>query len=236
MAPAPDSSAAKSSRGAGNGTGNGGADGVGATLRYLRLKQGLTLDDVSRRAKLTRGFVSKIERGKASPPIATLLRLATALGVDPAAFFAGGGGASATGGSATALLVRRGDRTRMDDRGGGPGYNYEALAARRTLKLMEPFLITVRPEEADFNKTFRHPGEEFVFVLEGKMDYRVGDELFALGAGDSLYFDATRPHAPLPRDGAVSFLAIFCAPPRPAAAKSPSPKSPPAGRSAKRAR
>jgi len=187
---------------------------VGETLRFLRLRQGLTLDDVAGRAKFTRGFLSKIERGKSSPPIATLFRLATALGVDPTVFFTGNASLPA---SPNALLTRAGDRTRMDDRGPGPGYTYEALAARRSLKMMEPFLITVRPEEADFTKTFRHAGEEFVFVIAGKMDYRVGEELFAMNAGDSLYFDATKPHAPLPRGGAVTFLAIFCAPPRPAA-------------------
>ena len=75
--------------------------------------------------------------------------------------------------------------------------------------MMEPFVLVVRPEEVDPKRTFCHAGEEFLFVLIGRCDYRVGKETFDLETGDSLYFDATEPHAPLPKDGPVTLLAVF---------------------------
>jgi mannose-6-phosphate isomerase-like protein (cupin superfamily) len=74
---------------------------------------------------------------------------------------------------------------------------------------MEPFVLVVRPEEVDAERRFRHAGEEFLFVLEGRCEYRVGEETFDLKPGDSLYFDATKPHAPLPKGGPAMLLAVF---------------------------
>jgi len=190
---------------------------LGALIRDLRTRRGLRLDDVASRSGYTKGFLSKIENGRASPPIATLMRLAQALNVDPAQFFQAGHGAN--GDPHATVHVTPEKRTKVENAGAGPGYAYWSLAAQRRHKAMEPFLLTVHPGQLDRKKTFQHPGEEFLFVLEGRMDYVVGGETFTLGPGDSLYFDATRPHAPRPKSGPVTFLAMFYAPPRPAAAE-----------------
>ena len=186
---------------------------VGESLRRLRTRMGLRVEDIAHRAGFTKGFLSKIENGKSSPPIATLMRLADALGVDPAALFQG----DTIGKSrdvSSALHVPAGKRQRVQNAGAGPGYQYWALAAGRAHKAMEPFVLTVHPREVDPKKTFQHPGEEFIFVLNGRCDYRVDDKTFDLKTGDSLYFDARKPHAPHPKGGPVTFLAIFCAPPK----------------------
>lgn len=198
---------------------------LGQLIRSLRARRGLRLEDVAKRSGYTKGFLSKIENGRALPPIATLMRLAEALNVDPAVFFqANGNGASAPGDPHASIHVTPERRTKVVNAGAGPGYTYWSLASQRAHKAMEPFLLTVHPGEFDPKKTFQHPGEEFLFVLEGSMDYRVGDETFALGPGDSLYFDSTRPHAPRPKEGPVTFLAMFYAPPRPAAEASAKPR------------
>ena len=186
---------------------------VGEALRRLRGRMGLRIEDIARRAGFTKGFLSKIENGKSSPPIATLMRLADALGVDPSALLQSDSGRNA-GDPNASVHVPADARQRIHNAGAGPGYLYWALAAGRAHKAMEPFVLTVHPKEVDRKKTFQHPGEEFIFVLSGRCDYRVGDDVFELNAGDSLYFDARRPHAPYPRGGPVTFIAIFCAPPR----------------------
>ncbi len=186
---------------------------VGESLRRLRARMGLRVEDIAHRAGFTKGFLSKIENGKSSPPIATLMRLADALGVDPAALFQADTNGNSRD-SSSALHVPVANRQRVQNAGAGPGYQYWALAAGRAHKAMEPFVLTVHPKEVDPKKTFQHPGEEFIFVLNGRCDYRVGDETFDLKAGDSLYFDARKPHAPHPKGGPVTFLAIFCAPPK----------------------
>jgi transcriptional regulator with XRE-family HTH domain len=181
-------------------------------LRNLRRQRGLRLDDLGQRAGFTKGFLSKLETGKATPPIATLMRLASALGVEPSALLG-----SAGNGTKRVAHVASGARARVDNAGAGPGYEYWALSAPRAVKAMEPFLLTVKPGQLKRRKRFQHPGEEFIFVLEGRTRYHVGAETFTLERGDSLYFDAEVPHAPEPLGGAVTFLAIFCAPPRPGA-------------------
>ncbi|MCW8129051.1 MAG: helix-turn-helix transcriptional regulator [Planctomycetota bacterium] len=195
------------------------AAALGPLIRNLRTRRGLRLEDVAKRSGYTKGFLSKIENGRASPPIATLMRLAEALNVDPTVFFhANGNGSNGAGADPHATVHITPDRrTKVLNAGAGPGYTYWSLAAQRTHKAMEPFLLTVHPGEFDPKKTFQHPGEEFLYVLEGAMDYRVGSETFSLGPGDSLYFDSTRPHAPHPKGGPVTFLAMFYAPPRPEA-------------------
>ena len=76
---------------------------------------------------------------------------------------------------------------------------------------MEPFVLTINPGEVIPGRTFAHPGEEFILVLKGEMDYRVGEQVFAMQEGDSLYFDGSTPHAPVPRQRPATFLAVFSA-------------------------
>jgi transcriptional regulator with XRE-family HTH domain len=187
---------------------------IAERIRWLRYERGLRLEDVAKRAGYTKGFLSKIERGRTSPPIATLMRIGTALGVDPGELLNETEGETETDLQAS-VHVKPETRLDVHNSDAGPGYSYMALAAPRRHKLMEPFYLTVTPEDVHPNKRFQHPGEEFIFVLEGRGDYLVGEETFALEKGDSLYFDATRPHAPIPKGGPMTFLAIFCAPKRP---------------------
>ncbi|HEV8247155.1 MAG TPA: XRE family transcriptional regulator, partial [Polyangiaceae bacterium] len=190
------------------------ASAVGAIMKSVRLSRGMRLEDVAARSGHSKGFLSKIENGKSSPPIATLLRVAKALDVAPALLLQPAGEAfSAAADPHASVRVTAGERARVTRR--GAGYDYWALAAPRLYKSMEPFLITVRPEDVDPRRTFEHPGEEFIFVLGGKMQYKIGDEVFRLETGDSLYFDSSRPHAPVPDLEQVTFLAIFYTPPRP---------------------
>ena len=186
---------------------------IGVHIRLLRQQRKLSLAEVSRRAGYSKGFLSKIERAKASPPIATLLRLAGALGVEPSELFETVANPKRKA-VAGALLVKASQRVRVPNTGSGPGYEFMALAAQRGSKRMEPFFLTVKAADVDPTRMFEHPGEEFIFVLEGEMDYRWGDQLFPMRAGDSLYFDGTWPHVPLPRTGQVTFVAVFSQPGR----------------------
>jgi transcriptional regulator with XRE-family HTH domain len=187
---------------------------VAARLRWFRTERGLRLEDVAKRAGYTKGFLSKIEHGKASPPLATLLRVAAALGVEADVLFAPDAGvapdASVRTSAGHGVLVR--------DEGAGPGRTLLAMAAVRHHKLMEPFVVTLDAGQMSADQPTngrRHtcPGEEFVYVLEGELDYGVGDETFHLKPGDALYFNATKPNAATARGGAARFVRVFCASP-----------------------
>jgi transcriptional regulator with XRE-family HTH domain len=189
---------------------------IGENIRQIRTQRNLRLEDIAGRAGYTKGYLSKIEQGKSTPSIATILRLASALGVEPSTLMQSG---DADADPRATIHVKPAQRLEVLNEGAGPGYTFMALSTGRRRKMMEPFLLTVRPEHVDHAKIFEHPGEEFIYVLEGSCEYLVGDEKFMLEPGDSLYFDANKPHAPRPTKEPVTFIAIFCAPQRVSAAK-----------------
>jgi transcriptional regulator with XRE-family HTH domain len=182
---------------------------IAARLRWFRTERGLRLEDVAKRAGYTKGFLSKIEHGKASPPMTTLLRVAAALGVQSDVLFAPDAGAAPD----ATVHTPAGDGVPIRDDGAGPGRTQLALAAQRHHKLMEPSVVTLEPGHTPMARRLTGPGEEFLYVLEGEMDFSVGDETFHLKPGDGLYFNATNPHSATAHHSSVRFMRVFCASP-----------------------
>jgi quercetin dioxygenase-like cupin family protein len=94
-------------------------------------------------------------------------------------------------------IVRRGDRkvvSRYDaKRDKHYGYGYESLAPYKKDRHMEPFLVTLQPATTEEERS-AHDGQEFIFVLSGRMEVRLGEEMHVLEPGDSIYYDSTVPH------------------------------------------
>jgi transcriptional regulator with XRE-family HTH domain len=161
---------------------------IGDHLRALRAARGMTLERLAAATGLTKSYLSKIQNSRKLPPIATLSRIAQALGTGIGSFFGDilepGEGAS---------VVRKHERLPVVRGGTAFGYDYVSLAHDRLSKHMEPFVFTF-PSKIDRHVFFDHGGEEFVFILSGKVIFQVGDERWALEKGDSIYFDAAIPH------------------------------------------
>ncbi|NLK45321.1 MAG: cupin domain-containing protein [Treponema sp.] len=89
-------------------------------------------------------------------------------------------------------------------------YKYQSLAFGFSQRKADPFLVTITPEETKQIHFNSHPGHEFNYVLEGKMKIVVDGKEMELEAGDSLYFDATKPHGMQALNGQnARFLAII---------------------------
>ncbi len=178
---------------------------LGATIRSLRQKDHLTIADVAAQVGISRGMLSKIENGQAATSLDTLSRIAAAFGVSLAYLFrhynipSGG-----------AQLVRSGEGMEVVRRGTRRGHTYHLLAYDQgPQKLFEPFLITM-DDASEVFPTFEHPGTEFIHMLEGRIEYRHGQQTYPLGPGDSLTFRGDVPHGPeklieLP----IRFLAVL---------------------------
>lgn len=179
--------------------------GIGTRIRRLRLGQGRTLQQVADACGFTRSLLSKIETGRTSPPVATLMKIAAALGVKAAALL---DEASAPG----AVVERAKDLDRKKLLRTASGYRFFPFAAGRVEKLMQPYLFVARRGEMKRHR-LSHCGEEFVYVLTGRMRYRVGGTVHELGKGDSLYFDAAEEHALEPITAEVTYLGVFAEPP-----------------------
>ena len=98
-------------------------------------------------------------------------------------------------------------------RGGSAfGYDYVSLADGKSGKKMEPFLFTF-PSEIDKYVFFEHEGEEFLFVLSGKVEWQAGGSKLILEPGDSIYFNARLPHRGRSLGGEASALVVVYSPP-----------------------
>ena len=163
---------------------------LGNQVRKLRNERSLTLQDLAGLTGLSKPNLSQIENNLFTPPIATLLKIATALGVPIGYFF------QESPQQINMIVVRKEDRYGIAK---GPhishiGYQYEPLAYPKIDKSMEPFIVEMEEREASDIVFNNHRGEEFLFVLRGSLEFCYGDDSVTLEEGDSLYFDSIVPH------------------------------------------
>jgi transcriptional regulator with XRE-family HTH domain len=164
---------------------------IGATVRRLRNSMGLTLGEIAKRSKISPGMLSRLENGDVSPSLETLGALTTALGVPLANLFTDIGKPRGS-----AQHVPKGEGLEVVRRGTKRGHTYHLLAADRgPRRAFEPFLVTLNDKSEVF-PGFEHPGTEFIYLLEGSLTYRHGDEIHQLKAGDALTFNGVVPHGP----------------------------------------
>ena len=164
---------------------------LGRAIREQRHRQKLTIADVAELAVLSSGMLSKIETGQASMSLESMQRLGGALGVSLSSLFrnfdvpAGG-----------AQLIKSGTGMEVVRRGTRKGHTYHLLAYDQgPRKLFEPFLITMDNKSEVF-PTFEHPGVEFIYMLQGRIEYRHGKQTYLLEPGDAFTFRGDVPHGP----------------------------------------
>ncbi len=162
-------------------------------LKVLRKNQNITLAELAEQTGLTKGYLSRIENSKNPPPISTLGRIADALGADITDLFLK---SEESEGSQEITISRSNQRVPMNARGTSYGYIYENLAVEKKGKNMEPFIVTVGFDHpVNIETDFCHQGEEFLYVLEGTMEFFFKGRSYILEQGDSVYFDADIPHS-----------------------------------------
>jgi transcriptional regulator with XRE-family HTH domain len=163
---------------------------VGARVRDVREGRRLSLRDVAQRTGIDEGTLAAIEDGRISPPLGTIIKLAKALEMKMGYFISGEQNKPFT-------IVRHDDRrvvSRHDSQKGEQyGYEFESLAPHKRDRHMEPFLVTLDPADTEEERS-THDGQEFIFVLQGRMEVRLGEEVHILEPGDAIYYDSTVPH------------------------------------------
>ena len=166
---------------------------VGKRIRAERVARGMTLQQLSDITNLSKPLLSKIENGKVASPISTLSQIANALELKLAELMVEG---DAEQESPKYVLIRR-------DEGEGQKIPYlgvfsKTLADEIPNKLMNPSILSTFQTDFAFGRKqivlFSHPGQEYLYVLKGEMDYVYGTEKFRLKTGESLYMDSSVPH------------------------------------------
>jgi transcriptional regulator with XRE-family HTH domain len=162
---------------------------LGQRIREARQIRELTLEDISSRTGINVRTLKQIESGEMAPPLGQLIRLGKALDMKMGYFISPGVEKPMT-------VVRKGKGQAVARYGKKKaeqyGYFYESLAPEKANRMMEPFIVTLLPTEAEEFST--HDGQEFIFVLEGEMKVQVGDQIDFLKPGDAVYYDSNQPH------------------------------------------
>jgi transcriptional regulator with XRE-family HTH domain len=165
---------------------------IGREVRAYRHKQEVTVAELSQMTGLSIGMLSKIENGNTSPSLTTLQTLANALSVPLTSFF------RRFEESREAVHTKSGAGVEIDRAGTRANHQYNLLGhigSNASGVIVEPYLITLS-ETSDTFPTFQHGGIETIYMLEGEIDYRHGDDIHALKPGDTFFFDADAPHGP----------------------------------------
>jgi transcriptional regulator with XRE-family HTH domain len=157
---------------------------VGERLRELREERNISMRTLAARSGLSANALSMIERGKASPSVSTLYKLAEALGISITSFFA------------TEIERRQVVFLKSDER---PHVSFsrgifEGLGGERFVGRVEPFMLNLENSANSGPRSMSHTGHEFVFCLRGELEYQVERQIFQLGPGDSLLFAAHLKH------------------------------------------
>ena len=164
-------------------------EALGERICAAREMRGLTLEDISSRTGIDVATLKGIESTEIAPPLGQLIRLGKALDMKMGYFISPG--------VDKPMTVVRKDQGKAVARYGKKksqqyGYSYESLAPEKANRMMEPFIVTLLPTDAE--EFSSHDGQEFIFVLEGEMKVQVGDKVEFLKPGDAVYYDSTQPH------------------------------------------
>lgn len=157
---------------------------VGDRLRELRAERNISMRGLATKSGLSANALSMIERGRTSPSVSTLYKLADAMGVNITAFF--GQPFERQG----VVFMKATERPRISFQRG----IWEDLGGLNFTGHMEPFVLTLDNGGGSGLNAMVHTGHEFVFCLRGNLEYLVENEVFLMEPGDSLIFSARLRH------------------------------------------
>ena len=166
---------------------------IGDKVKRLRLKLGLTQEELAARTELSKGFISQLERNLTSPSISTLMDILEALGTDIASFFANDGVNEKVIFSPDDMFENADEEL---------GVNICWLVPNAQKNALEPILVTLS-ENGSSVPDDPHDGEEFGYVIEGEITIRLGKKKIPVRKGESFYFIPSARHYVRSDTGAV---------------------------------
>lgn len=160
-------------------------DEIGRRIKKVREEQHLTLKNVEAKAGISATHISEIERGKTSPTIGALIRIADALGKDPAYFI-------------EEKELKDVSFIALEDRTESELTRAEGFKEMLTNSIpsgkINSQLITMKPNPSGELNLHTHSGDEAALVLEGNVAFKIDDKDYSLGEGDSVYYLAIQEH------------------------------------------
>jgi electron transfer flavoprotein alpha subunit len=154
----------------------------GAKIQKIRKSRDWTVESLAKATGQTPEFLALVESDKMSPPVSFLLSLAGALGVDPGTFLSREEQTAIRDQRAKAFIKRT------------KSYSYETLTPGAEESHLRAFMVTIESHHAHKPVEYRHEGEEFIFVMEGDLEFVLGGKPHVLKKGESIHFNSDIPH------------------------------------------
>ncbi len=183
---------------------------IGERIKRLRLKKSMGLVELGRHTGLSASFLSQLETGRVIPTLRNLARIAMVFSKDLPYFFE-------TEPQSLFRIHRRKERVRLPQTGvNDPTYYFESLGYQVPDRIMDPYFAEFVPQKkAQDIRPHVHAGYEFLYVLQGELEIRHGDQVSLMETADAVYFDASTPHAYLcvSKTPAVALIVTMHQPP-----------------------
>jgi quercetin dioxygenase-like cupin family protein len=171
-------------------------------LRGIREVLGISLDEAAVGCDITPAQYFEIESGDFDIPVSILHRMALKFNIDLTTLLTG------VEPHMHSYTLTRKEKGIVVER--HKAYKYQALAGNFLSRKGDPFLVVVEPKKDEIVSFNSHPGQEFNYMLEGKMKIFIGTKEMILEPGDSIYFDSGIAHGMLAMDDKTAkFLAII---------------------------
>lgn len=154
---------------------------IGAKIKELRTRNGLTLEELASRSELTKGFLSQLERDLTSPSISTLEDILEALGTNLSEFFQSTPEQQITFGKNDFFVDERDEHA------------VEWIVPNAQKNEMEPIRITIHPGCTSFIMK-ANEGQEFGYVLNGQVELVIGKKVYSMKAKETFYLNGARSH------------------------------------------
>ena len=173
---------------------------IGDRIKMLRISQKRTMQEIAEASDLSKSMISKIENNKTVPSVAALVKIAKSLGTNISNVLEHDGWVNA--------LITTRQKAVENLTATEKGYSIYPYASEYHEKKMQPFLFVAKKGEVVPHE-LSHEGEEFIYIIKGKMKMQVGDVEYVLNTGDSLYFNSLQKHGIMPVSDEVTYLDIF---------------------------
>ena len=154
---------------------------IGRRIRNHRNRNGLTQQELADRTELTKGFISQLERGQVSASVVTLMDLIECLGTTPAEFFKDE--------EEQVVFTEKEYFEKLDEQGNSRQW---IVPTAQRLQ-MEPLLVVIQPHSS-LEEDKPHNGEEFGYLMSGRLNLWLGDKVYHIKSGESFYYQASQKH------------------------------------------
>lgn len=171
---------------------------IGKKIKNLRLKKGLTQEELGERTDLSKGFISQLERDLSSPSLETFFTILEVLGCTPKQFF------DEEEREQKVVYTEEDQSVYVDE---DRGYQIDWLVPESNEKEMEPVRLTLH-QKGEFKQFEPSLAETFAFVLNGKIIVLLGKKTYKAKAGEAIYFNASENHQIINDEDGTSTLLL----------------------------